>query len=66
MATNQVTKRWRIEYKNGFAIECYRQQKPTRLADSWAKEKNLDGSLFGEYAIVYQGLFNKQIVERVQ
>lgn len=66
MITSQVTRRWRIEFQNGFVIECYRQYKPTRLADSWAKEQLLDGSLYGKYTIACQGLFNKQIVERVQ
>ncbi len=63
MPSNQLTKRWRIEFQNGFVIECYSQRKPTRLANAWAKEELLDGSLYGTYTIAYQGLFNRQIKE---
>jgi hypothetical protein len=66
MSSSQLTKRWHIEYKNGFAIECYRQRKPTRLADSWAKAENPDGSPYGDYTITYHGLFNKQITALAQ
>jgi len=61
---SQLTTRWLIQYKNGFAIDCYRERKPTRLADSWSKERNSDGSFYGEYTILSRGLFNKQIMER--
>ncbi len=63
MTGNQLTKRWRIEFQNGFVIECYSQRKPTRLANSWAKEELPGGSFYGSYTIAYQGLFNKQIKE---
>ena len=62
MSSGQLTKRWRIEFENGFVIECYSQRKPTRLANSWTNEMTCTGSVYGKYTIVCQGLFNKQIV----
>jgi superfamily II DNA or RNA helicase len=61
--TSELIKKWRIAYNNGFMIECYRQRKPTQLANSWATAENPDGSAYGDYTIEYCGTFNKQILD---
>lgn len=58
--TSQLTHLWRIRFQNGFEIECYRVRKPTRLADSWAKEETASGP-YGTYTIEDHGLFNRKI-----
>ncbi len=62
MSGGHLIKRWRIRFQNGFAIECYRRYKPTRLADSWAKVELPFGRFYGAYTIECQGLFDKQLV----
>ena len=60
--TSQLTRKWRITFENGFIIECFRERKPTRLAESWSRSCTEDAVPYGSYTIAEHGLFNKGIL----